>query len=131
MAISEAKKKANQKWDSANMATMACKVKREQAEQFRAYCTNRGETVNAVLQGFVSSCINGTASEARNIAPDGDKNAGAILTPAALKTAQEAAQMAGESIPAFVTRAVETQAQRDKVMQAMRPREKAPDKSET
>ena len=50
---------------------------------------------------------------------------GAILTPAALKTAQEAAQRTGESVPAFVCRAVETQAQRDKVMQAMRPKEKA------
>lgn len=120
MAISEAKKKANQKWDSANMATMACKVKREQAEQFRAYCTNKGETVNAVLQGFVSSCINGTASEAQNIASDGDKKAGAILTPVALKTAQEAAQRAGEAVPAFIERAVETQAQRDKLTQSMK-----------
>ena len=120
MAISEAKKKANQKWDSANMATMACKVKREQAEQFRAYCTNKGETVNAVLQGFVSSCISGTASEAQNIASDGGKNARAILTPAALKTAQEAAQRAGESVPSFVERAVETQAQRDRLTQSMK-----------
>lgn len=121
MAISEAKKKANQKWDSANMSTMACKVKREQAEQFRAYCTNKGETVNAVLQGFVSSCINNTASETQNIAPDGDKNAGAILTtPAALKTAQEAAQRAGEPVPVFVERAVETQAQRDRIAQSMK-----------
>lgn len=57
MAISEAKRKANQKWDSANMATLACKVKREQAAQFRTYCEGRGETVNAALQGFVSLCI--------------------------------------------------------------------------
>ncbi len=120
MAISEAKKKANQKWDSANMSTMACKVKREQAEQFRAYCTNKGETVNAVLQGFVSSCINNTASETQNIAPDGDKNAGAILTPAALKTAQEAAQKAGETVSVFVERAIETQAQRDRIAQSMK-----------
>ena len=120
MAISEAKKKANQKWDSANMSTMACKVKREQAEQFRAYCTNKGETVNAVLQGFVSSCINNTASETQNIAPDGDKNAGAILTPAALKTAQEAAQKAGETVSVFVERAIETQAQRDRIAQIMK-----------
>lgn len=56
MAISEAKRKANQKWDSANMATLACKVKREQAVQFRTYCEGRGETVNAALQGFVSLC---------------------------------------------------------------------------
>lgn len=119
MAISEAKKKANQKWDSVNMSTMACKVKREQAEQFRAYCTNNGETVNAVLQDFVSSCISGTASVAQNIASDGDKNVRAILTPVALKTAQEAAQRAGESVPAFVERAVETQAQRDRLIKSM------------
>ena len=55
----------------------------------------------------------------------------ATITPAALKTAQEAAQRAGETVPAFVGRAIETQAQRDKVIQAMKPKEKAPDKSET
>lgn len=120
MAISEAKKKANQKWDSANMATMACKVKREQAEQFRAYCTNKGEAVNAVLQGFVSSCINGTESGSQNIAPGGSTNPAEVLTPSALKTAQEAAQRAGEAVAAFVERAVETQAQRDKFAQSMK-----------
>lgn len=46
------------------------------------------------------------------------------------RSQQEAAQRVGETIPAFVGRAIETQAQRDKVMQAMKPREKAPDKSE-
>ena len=50
---------------------------------------------------------------------------GAILTPAALKVAQEAAQRAGETVPAFVGRAIETQAQRDNVTRAMRPKEKA------
>ena len=57
MAVSDAKKKANQKWDTANMATLACKVKKDQAERFREYCTNKGETVNAALQGYISSCI--------------------------------------------------------------------------
>ena len=52
---------------------------------------------------------------------------GAILTPETLKTAQEA----GETVTAFIGRAVDVQAQRDKVMQAMKPKEKAPDKSET
>lgn len=56
MAISEAKRKANQRWDAANMETLSCKVKREQAKQFRAYCEIKGETVNAALQGFVSVC---------------------------------------------------------------------------
>lgn len=131
MAVSDAKKKANAKWDSENMATLACKVKRDQADKFKAYCAGVGKTSNAVLRECVLSCIGEAMGESPQKpagAPQGD---GAILTPAALKTAQEAAQRAGETVPAFVGRAVETQAQRDKVMQAMRTKEKAPDKSET
>ena len=45
---------------------------------------------------------------------------GAILTPAALKTAQEAAQRAGETVPAFVSRAVDIQSKRDKIMQGLK-----------
>ena len=131
MAVSDAKKKANAKWDSENMATLACKVKRDQADKFKAYCAGVGKTSNAVLRECVLSCIGEAMGESPQKpagAPQGD---GAILTPAALKTAQEAAQRAGETVPAFVSRSVETQAQRDKVMQAMRPKEKAPDESGT
>lgn len=131
MAVSDAKKKANAKWDSENMATLACKVKKDHADKFKAYCSEIGKTSNAVLRECVLSCIGEAMGESPQKpagAPQGD---GAILAPAALKTAQEAAQRAGETVPAFIGRAVETQAQRDKVMQAMRTKEKAPDKSET
>lgn len=128
MAVSNAKKKANAKWDSENMATLACKVKRDQADKFKVYCAGVGKTSNAVLRDFVLESIDEESPQQPAGAPQG---MGAILTPAALKTAQEAAQRAGETVPAFVGRAVETQAQRDKVMQAMRAKEKAPDKSET
>ena len=57
MAVSEAKKKANAKWDSENMATLACKVKREQAEKFKAYCKDSGKTSNTVLKDYVLRCI--------------------------------------------------------------------------
>lgn len=116
MAVSESKKKANMKWDSANMATLACKVKKEQAEQFKAYCSNIGETVNSVFQSYVSNCTSGKATEMDVEAQEGRSN---ILTPSALQTAQEAAQKAGETVPAFVERAVETQAQRDKTAFAL------------
>ena len=53
MAVSEAKKKANAKWDSENMATLACKVKRAQAEA----CAERGQTSNTVLKDYVLDCI--------------------------------------------------------------------------
>lgn len=58
MAVSDAKKKANAKWDSENMATLACKVKKEQAEKFKTYCAGIGKTSNAVLRDYVMDCIN-------------------------------------------------------------------------
>lgn len=131
MAVSDAKKKANAKWDSENMATLACKVKKDHADKFKAYCSEIGKTSNAVLRECVLSCIGEATGESPQRPAGAPQGEGAILTPATLKTAQEAAQRAGETVPAFVGRAVETQAQRDKVMQAMRTKEKAPDKSET
>ena len=57
MAISEAKKKANAKWDSENMATIGVRLKKEQAESFKAYCAERGKTANAALREYVLDCI--------------------------------------------------------------------------
>lgn len=144
MAVSDAKKKANAKWDSENMATLACKTKKEQAEKFKSYCTAIGKTTNAVLRDYVLGCIGEIVGETprENAARTGDIKPtqsaagvqdveGAILTPETLKKAQEAAQNAGETVSAFVGRAVETQAQRDKLTLAMRPKEKVPDKPET
>lgn len=57
MAVSDAKKKANAKWDTANMSTLACKVKKEQAEAFKIYCKWQGKASNTVLKDFVLECI--------------------------------------------------------------------------
>ena len=123
MAVSDAKKKANAKWDSENMATLACKVKKDHADKFKAYCSEVGKTSNAVLRDCVLSCIGEAMGESPQQpagAPQGD---GAILTPAALKTAQEAAQRAGETVPAFVSRAVDIQAKRDEIMQGLKTKQ--------
>lgn len=126
MAVSESRKKANQKWDAANLDRVSIAMPKGMKDTVKAAATVAGESMNQYIIGATEQRINGSQQ------PTGaQQGEGAILTPAALKTAQEAAQRAGETIPAFVSRAVETQAQRDKVMQAMRPKEKAPDKSET
>ena len=131
MAPTGAQKRASAKYQRENIASLACRVKKEQAEKFKAYCESMGKTSNAVLRECVLSCIGEAMGESPQQPAGAPQGEGAILTPAALKTAQEAAQRAGETVPAFVSRSVETQAQRDKVMQAMRTKEKAPDKSET
>lgn len=126
MAVSESRKKANQKWDAANLDRVSIAMPKGMKDTVKAAAAVAGESMNQYIIGATEQRINGLQKPAG--APQGE---GAILTPAALKTAQEAAQRAGETVPAFVSRAVETQAQRDKVMQAMRTKEKAPDKSET
>ena len=57
MAVSDAKKRANAKWDNENMSTLACKVKKEQADAFKEYCKEQGKTSNTVLKDYVLECI--------------------------------------------------------------------------
>lgn len=126
MAVSEAQKKSAQKWDAANLDRVSIAMPKGMKDMVKAAAAVAGESMNQYIICATEQRINSLQQPAG--APQG---MGAILTPAALKTAQEAAQRAGETVPAFVGRAIETQAQRDKVIQAMKPKEKAPDKSET
>lgn len=57
MAPSEAQKKASAKYQKENIASLACRVKKEQAEKFKMYCESIGKTSNAVLRDFVLQCI--------------------------------------------------------------------------
>ena len=57
MAPSDAQKRAAIKWDKENMEVVGCKVKKEQADRFKAYCSEIGKTSNAVLRDYVLDCI--------------------------------------------------------------------------
>lgn len=57
MAPSEAQKRASAKYQQKNIASLACRVKKEQAEKFKSYCKNQGKTSNAVLREYVLDCI--------------------------------------------------------------------------
>lgn len=63
MAISEAQKKASNKYNLKNMATLGCKVKKEEAAAFKEYCANRGITSNTALKEYVLGCINPQATQ--------------------------------------------------------------------
>ncbi len=65
MAVSEAKRRANDKWDREHMATLACKVKRTQAERFKERCEEQGKKANSVLRDFVLEYI-GDASDKKD-----------------------------------------------------------------
>lgn len=57
MAPTEAKRRANKKYQAKNIASLACRVKIEQAEKFKSYCASKGKTSNAVLKEYVLDCI--------------------------------------------------------------------------
>ena len=53
MSPSDAQRKAAAKYQKENIASLACRVKKEQAEKFKAYCAEQGKTSNAVLREYV------------------------------------------------------------------------------
>lgn len=63
MAPTEAQKKASAKYQKENIASLACRVKKEQAEKFKAYCAEQGKTSNAVLREYVLDCIKESDTE--------------------------------------------------------------------
>lgn len=49
MPVSDAKKKANAKWDAANMSVLSIKTRRDKAEAFKALCAEHDTTMNAIF----------------------------------------------------------------------------------
>lgn len=59
MPTSEARKKANRKWDAENMATIACRLKKEQADKFKQLAKSRGATANQMIKEYILAQIAG------------------------------------------------------------------------
>ena len=57
MAVAKSQQRARDKWDKENMATLGCKVKKEQAEQFKQYAKDQGTTANALLKDYVLNTV--------------------------------------------------------------------------
>ena len=60
---SEAQKAASAKYQKEHIASVACRLKKEQAEAFKMYCEAQGKTPNAVLREFVLECIESDAKK--------------------------------------------------------------------
>lgn len=57
MPLSEARRKANNKWNAANTTVLGCKVRKDYAERVRACCEANGDTVNAVLRSALDDYL--------------------------------------------------------------------------
>ena len=57
MALTEAKRKANNKYIAANMTVLGCKVRKDKAERFKAACKAEGTTPNAIFTAAMDSFL--------------------------------------------------------------------------
>ena len=55
MPVSEKQKQYARKWDKDNMRTIATRVRTEEAEDFKAWCTMRGVSATSEVKRFVMS----------------------------------------------------------------------------
>jgi len=124
MAVSKSQQKAVHKYVKANYDRMELTVPKGQKDTIKAHAAACGESVNGFIGRAISQTMErdngGMASRSPQEAAGAAQGAMVVsLPPETLEAAQWAAQAAGEGLPQFIARAVETQAQRDALTRKM------------
>ena len=73
MAVSESRRRANNKWDAVNMTTLGCRMRKTDAETFKAACKDSGTTVNAVFTRAATEFVKNYTEE--KLVNGGENNA--------------------------------------------------------
>jgi len=111
-ARTDAERRAQNKWEQKNRVTLGVRLSKADGEAFRAWCADRGLTVNAALASHIAACLR---------AGDGGGNAAGAPQPQKCadvaddmrELARSAAAAAGEDVPAFLARAIRLTADAD------------------
>lgn len=123
-ARTDAERRAHNKWEQANRVTLGVRLSKDDGEAFRAWCADRGQTVNAALSAYVADCLragaDGGAAPAAEIVQA--TQLPELLDGGALELARSAAAASGESLPDFLARAVRETAQTDANRRKLPPR---------
>lgn len=61
--VTKAKRASNDRWDKENMSHVACKLRKERADQFRTLCKWHGTTPNAVLRAAIDAYIDSNGGD--------------------------------------------------------------------
>lgn len=118
MAVSKAQQRATNKYKKANYDRIEITVPKGQRAVFQAHAATLGESVN----GFIGRAIletmerDGSGTASSNPPQSAESTAGSwvvSLPPDALEAAERAAKRTGETVAAFVARAVADQEKRD------------------
>lgn len=118
MAVSKANQRAVNKYVKANYDRINVTMPKGEKEIIQEYAAAYGESVNGFIVRSIRERMErnsgGTASEIAQQAAETTQGAGVVsLPPDTLKAAQRAAGRTGESVSAFVARAVVEQDKRD------------------
>lgn len=57
MPKTETQKASSLKWDRENMRTISCRVRTDEAEIFKQYCTAHNTTPGNLMKKYVMKCI--------------------------------------------------------------------------
>ena len=121
MAVSKSQQKAVHKYVKANYDRMELTVPKGRKELIKAHAAAQGESVNSFINRTIDQAIARDTTGTTPAVAGNTSEAGAVSLPSdTLKAAQEAAEAAGEAVPQFIARAVETQAQRDNAARKMK-----------
>lgn len=120
MAISEARKKANQKWDAANLDRMSLAVPKGTKDAIKAHAAGAGESVNGFINRLIDGALSGDATVGPSDAAGAENEFNIHLHPETIKSAKIAADAATEPVGEFIARAVTHEAERDKRALALR-----------
>ncbi len=72
-SLSEKSKQSIRAWDRENMRTLSCRVRTDEAEVFKQYCTEHGTTAGELLKKYVGKCIYEYGEELRKAEQEGKK----------------------------------------------------------
>lgn len=112
MPASKAQQRAVNKYVKANYDLYQIKMPKGKKDDVKAAATTAGESMNQYIINAIEQRVE--RDSAPQEAAGGPQGSGVVSLPSdTLKVAQEAAQAAGEALPQFIGRAVETQAKKD------------------
>ena len=109
MPVSKAQQKTVNKYMAANYDRINLTIPKGQRDIIIAHADSQGESTNAFIGRAITETMERDAGGVQETTGPG----GLSLPPEALKTAQEAAEAAEETVPVFVARAIESRAKLD------------------
>ena len=74
MPVSEAKKRANRKYDAAHYTIVGAKIKKEDAAEFKRACAAAGTTPSDVIKNAIAEFMRGRSAPEDGSPPEDNNN---------------------------------------------------------